>query len=244
MDNLRDIIAGLGYLPDSGWGWDNFGRTLEAYIGACNLGRVLEIGGGRSPLFSEEDVRRLGIEYTVNDIAQEELDLGPSHVSKVCFDISDRNLRVSDTYDLVFSRMVFEHLPDAGAAYRNLHRLLREDGLAVIFYPTLFSPPFVLNRILPEWVSSRLVGWLFRNRNHLQVPKLRAYYSRCYGKSSWMSRMLKEAGYSEWCIAPFYGHNYFEKVPVLRSIDRRLSQAAKAHGWQLLSSYAYCIARK
>lgn len=244
MSSPGDIVSGLGYTPDTAWGWYNFKRTIEALIVRYGFVKVLEVGGGRSPLFTADDVSRLGLQYTINDLEQRELELGPDYAAKACFDITGQNIPDETTYDLVFSQMVLEHVADSRAAYRNIFRLLRSGGISIAFYPTLYSPPFVINKLLPESISSPLVRFFFRGRNDAHVPKLPAYYSWCFGSSGRMSAMLRSLGYRDTLVFPFYGHDYFQGLPVLRTLDRWLSGIARARGWRLLSSYAYCIARK
>ena len=38
---------------------------------------------------------------------------------------------------------------------------------------------------------------------------------------------------------PYYGHGYFLKIPVLRELDRALTNFAYNRGLTLLGSYAY-----
>jgi SAM-dependent methyltransferase len=242
MGGLGNITIELGYTPDAAWAWHNFKRTIEALIVRHGFERVLEVGGGRSPLFTAEDVKKLGLQYTINDLNQRELDLGPDYAAKVCFDIAG-SVPGEATYDLVFSQMVLEHVVDARAAYRNILHLLGSGGISVVFYPTLYSPPFVINRLLPERVSSSLVRFFYKERRDGCVTTHPAYYSWCFG-SSRLSVMLRELGYRETVVLPFYGHEYFKGFPVLNILDRWLSQAARARDWRLLSSYAYCIALK
>src|ERR1700721_1406514 len=55
-----------------------------------------------------------------------------------------------ESYDLVFSKMLCEHLPDARTFHANCLRLLRPGARAVHFFPTLYTLPFVANRLIPE----------------------------------------------------------------------------------------------
>jgi 2-polyprenyl-3-methyl-5-hydroxy-6-metoxy-1,4-benzoquinol methylase len=50
----------------------------------------------------------------------------------------------------VFSKMLCEHLPDARTFHENCLRLLKPGGRAVHFFPTLYTLPFVANRLIPE----------------------------------------------------------------------------------------------
>lgn len=67
-----------------------------------------------------------GIEYVVNDISSEELELAPSWVKKTCFDIGtpDTTDEQKGRFGLVFSKTVLEHVRDTRQAYQNIYEML------------------------------------------------------------------------------------------------------------------------
>ena len=106
--------------------------------------RLLEVGGGRDPLFKADELKALGIEMTINDISQTELDVLPASYHKACFDVAGDISAVAhlrDSFDLAFSRMVFEHVADGQRAWSNLYQLLAPGGVALAFVPTLYALP-------------------------------------------------------------------------------------------------------
>jgi hypothetical protein len=56
--------------------------------------------------------------------------------------------------------------------------------------------------------------------------------------------MLHEIGYQRVEVRNFYGHFYYEKIPLLRSVHRAFSSLAARRDWHLLGSYAYITAFK
>ena len=56
--------------------------------------------------------------------------------------------------------------------------------------------------------------------------------------------MLTEIGYSRIEVRTFYGHFYYEKIPVLNAVHRWFSALAARRNWTALSSYAYIWAYK
>lgn len=180
--------------------------------------------------------------YTVNDISEEELSLLPEGYDKACFNVSGDADAFRDTYDVVFSRFLAEHVPDGKAMHRNVHNVLREGGVAFHLIPTLYTVPFVINKLLPE----KLTGFIlkqFAPRRAIN-PKFPAYYSACYGDPRRMQRMLGEIGYRHVEVRNFYGHFYYEKIPGLKQLHERFSALAARHDWSILSSYAYIRAVK
>lgn len=244
---LQAVFAQLEPGIRSEWAWDNYERTIEALAKAFHLKDLIEIGGGRDPLMTPERVRALGANYTINDISEEELRHAPAGFGKLCFDICSDPAAAgveAGTYDLAFSRMVFEHVRDGRAAWRNLSVLLRPGGVALAFVPTLYALPYVANLAVPEWLSSRIVKALYPHRTDHDDPKFPAYYSWCFSSERKMAPMLREAGFSESLIVPFYGHQYFEKLPIVREVDEALTRLAIRFDWRALTPYAYILARK
>jgi SAM-dependent methyltransferase len=226
------------------WAMDNYKSTLLAISSAYSCSSWLEIGGGRWPLFTEAEVRDLGITYTVNDISEAELQLCPKWADRVCFDIGGTEVPCRK-YDLVFSRMVMEHVRHADAAYRNVFALLRRGGITLNFHPTLYAPPFVLNYLLPTQWSQEILSALGRHVTDAQeqYPKFPARYQWCRSTRRIVER-IRAVGFDEVVIVPFYGHGYFQRIPVVGPIDRRFSLWAQKRDYRIFASYAYTIARR
>ena len=144
---------------------------------------VLEIGGGRSPMFNEGEIAHAKARYVINDISQKELSKAPDYCSKLCFDIASSDSDVikenAASCSVIFSKMVFEHVKDASQAYRNIHTLLEPGGICLNLHPILFSPPFVANYLFPESLSASLLKLIDDSRVETEIPKFPAYYNRC-----------------------------------------------------------------
>lgn len=252
FDNRREnsLAAVFSKLdPDirSQWAWDNYRAAVIALAREFGLSRLLEIGGGRDPLLAPEDAEALGLTYTINDISAEELRNAPGAFEKVCFDVSADLSRADvrqGSYDLAFSRMVFEHVKDAAAGWSNLNALLVPGGVAMAFVPTLYALPYIANLAIPEWLSQRIVKLLYPHRTDDGDPKFPAYYDWCYASERRVGPMLRDAGFREILVLPFFGHQYFERLPIIRELDDSLTRLAIRLDWRALAPYAYVLARK
>ena len=227
------------------WAWDHYIDTVRNLVRHFSTRSVIEIGGGRSPLFTREQLDALGVAFAINDISRRELDRAPSWLHKSCFDIAGPSVPASEegSYDLAVSKMVMEHVQDGEQTYRNIYRMLKPGGLFFNFHPVLYSPPFVINKLLPDALSRPMVNALFRNRNDNQIPKFPAHYSFCV-ISERTEEMLARVGFREVALVPIYGHRYFRAIPLLRHLDRALSNAALSRGWRRLASFCYALGRK
>ncbi|VUD72948.1 hypothetical protein MET9862_03557 [Methylobacterium symbioticum] len=246
-DTLPSIAGSDRIVRQTESAWTSLKPTLERVIGQIQAKSVLEIGAGRHPFFSMEEAQRLGFRLTINDIDAAELDYAPRGFDHLVLDVAqdvDRRLLDGHAFDLIFSRMVFEHVKDARKAWTNLHDLLAPGGVGFAFVPTLYSPPFVLNRLLPDDLTGRALRLMDRTRNDKEIPKFPAYYDACRASETRLRPFLKEIGFSEALVVPFYGTPYFPRIPVLRQVFRAFDMLCTRHDLRTFASYAYIIARK
>lgn len=249
---LSAPLRALGYDSRELWAWDFYAPSVFAFVEHCRTHgrhdggavRLLEIGGGRGPLVSPREAHEAGITYTVNDISERELALGPPDFSKAVFDVAGGvDQELFGRFDLIISRMVMEHVRDAPRAWANMAALLAPGGVALAFHPTLYAPPFLLNRIIPEAVTAPLLRLFFSDRHDGDFPKFPARYELCRADPELVEPALKAAGFREVLSAPFWGDRYFRRIPALREAEGALSDLAEARDWRFLASYAYTIGR-
>ena len=246
--SIDSFFAGLAPDWHSQWAWDHYETTILALAHQFGLRRVCEIGGGRDPLFTARQAAHNGIDLIVNDIDAGELALTPQGLETARFDIAG-DLSEPDVarggYDLMVSRMVFEHVHDVERAWTNIHALLAPGGVALAFFPTLWAPVFALNHVLPEKASRAIVHALFPNRrDDGGDPKFPAFYDWCRGNRSTLTPMLNRAGFTDVHIQRFWGHGYFDRMPGLKQLDHVFNAAAAKIGWELVTTYAFVVVRK
>jgi SAM-dependent methyltransferase len=235
--------------PDwhSDWAWENYERAVLALAREFGLKRLLEIGGGRDPAFAEA-ARANGLTLIVNDIDAGELARLPAGFETACFDVSGdlgRRPELVESFDFVASRMVFEHIHDVEAAWRNVHRILRPGGIGLAFFPTLYAWPFVLNWLLPNDLAKGIVERFYPARaSEGDNPVFPPVYDWCFGSQERMGRMLDPIGFSEAQVVPFWGHHYLDRVPVARQLDNAFNRLAARLDWRLFTTYAYVVVRK
>jgi SAM-dependent methyltransferase len=250
---LAGPLLRLGYDGRETWAWDNYRATALGFVQACRWDasqrggpvRVLEIGGGRGPLFTPEEAKANGFSLTVNDIDAHELSLAPDAFDKAQFDIAGALPAAWEgRFDLIISKMVLEHVRDAPLAWANMRALLAPGGVALGFHPTLFASPFVINWLMPERLTAALLRRVFPNRHQGDYPKFPARYELCRADAGTVETALRRAGFSQVLVAPFWGHRYYRHFPVLRDLVALVERIAEARDWRLLASYAYTMARR
>lgn len=246
--DIRKIVADLGYPSHWHWCWENYKPTVIELSRVRGLRRHLEIGAGRDPLFQPDEAAKLGLDITLNDISAHELSLAPSGYGKMECDIASPqapDILGRGKYDLVYCRMVMEHVPDVAAMWRNINAILAPGGVALAFFPTLYAVPYVLNSLMPERLSRFLLETIFPERKpEGDDPKFPAHYNYCFSREDKMIPMLRQAGFSDTVILPFWGYAYFWKFPGVKQIDAAFNRIAARRDWRAVSSFAYVIATK
>jgi SAM-dependent methyltransferase len=223
--------------------WQCHATTLRRLIEEHRARAVCEIGGGANPALPLSFARERGIDYTILDISPAELDKAPPGYRKVPADICSTELQLTEQFDFVFSKMLAEHVRSGRAFHRNVLHLLVPGGLAFHFFPTLYAPVFVVNRLLPENVSSAALR-AFAPREQTRHGKFPARYSWCRGPTARQRARLEGLGYEIVSYRGFFGHDYYRAIPMLRWLSRRATAYLCRHPWAQMTSFAFVLLRK
>ncbi len=195
--------------------WQGFTLFLTNLINENHISKVCDIGGGANPVFSEDYIKEKHLDYTLLDISEEELSKAPKDYNKVLADIASPDFVLTSQYDLVFSKMLAEHISNAEQFHKNVLSCLANNGLAVHFFPTLYTLPFLANYLFPEYIADILLN-KFAPRNKHQHNKFPAYYQWCRGPSRKQIQRFISLGYDVVEYRGFFGHSgYYNKVKVL-----------------------------
>jgi SAM-dependent methyltransferase len=227
-------------------GWHGAPAAIEAVINRFGSKDVLEIGAGAHPTLSVDRVRTLGVRYTTNDISQDELDKADPAYIRLCHDLSGEEppAPLCGSFDLVFSRMVNEHVSDGERYYRNIATMLRPGGISTHWFSTLYALPFLGNRLMPESLADRVLDVL-APRDRSNHGKFKAYYSWGRGPTRRMVKRLESVGFEVLEYTGYFGHTYYRRrMPVLDFIEGKKAQWLARHPHPLLTSYARVLLRK
>lgn len=237
----------VGYHPvDDFPGWDRAPDFLSGLVERHRPARLLELGSGANPTLDVSEARRLGVRYVTSDVDAGELSKAPPGIEALVLDAERGALppELLGTQDLVFSRMVNEHIRDGRSYHRNILKLLAPGGIAVHCYASLYALPFVVNATAPSWLSLQL--WrLVGPRDEHQHGKFRAYYSWCRGPSRRMIRRFEGLGYRVMEFHGYFGHNYYRlRLPFLQPLERIKSRLLLARPVGALTAYAVVVLQR
>src|SRR5580704_5603685 len=188
--SARQISWGLGGSSVTG-----FVPFLKKIIVDTGARQVCDVGGGAKPVLSLDEVADLNLDYTVLDASAEELDKAPGEYRKLLADVLERDRLPAARFDLVFSRMLAEHVVDPELFHTNIGHMLKPAGRAVHYFPTLYEPVFIANRVLPERVATAALLKLAPWRDAAGVAaKFPAYYRWCRGPTARQDRRFRSVG--------------------------------------------------
>lgn len=227
-------------------GWDRAPSLLKGLIQRYGARRILEVGSGANPTVEPDFIRQHGLVYVTSDTSAEELEKADPAYDRVVCDMSANEIGGATTgeFDLIFSRMVGEHIQDGRKFHENVHRLLRSGGISAHCFSTLWCLPFALNRILPEFLSDRLLR-VVAPRNRHQQGKFPAKYSWSRGPTPAMLRRFQAIGFDVLRYTGYFGHSYYRRVsPWLHEIEMRKARLLLRRPAPLLCSYATLVLRK
>ncbi len=227
------LIAELGTLMDQG------------------ARRFCDVGGGANPIVSTRKIKQLGLEYVLLDDSAGELEKAPEEYQTFQASILDppriaELLESRGSFDVVASRWTAEHMPDGRAFHEQVFAMLKHGGAAVHLFPTLYSPPFLVNHLLPDAASSRLLesSGAGGRASGGQHPKFPTYYSWCRGPSRSQIARLQSVGFTVESYTGFFGHGYYRRVKPVDSLHRLLTTQLLAHPVAALTSFALVVLRR
>lgn len=223
--------------------WAGHAAAVSALIERHGSRAVCEIGGGANPTLSPSFLRRHGIDCTILDISAAELEKAPPGYRKVVADICGPELPPAGGFDFVFSKMLAEHVASGHAFHRNVFGLLAPGGLAFHFFPTLYAPAFVANRLLPEQAAGALLR-AFAPRDEHRHGKFPARYSWCRGPTRTQLARLAALGYEIVSYRGFFGHDYYRRIPGLRWASAHAAAYLCRHPRPSMTSFAVVLLRK
>ena len=166
--------------------------------------RILDLGSGRTPALGAGS-RPPGCHYVGLDISLSELRKAPAGSYDEMFqaDVIARNPALENSFDLVLSFQVLEHVKPLEAAFENMIAYLKPGGRLVAQMSGTFSLFGLINQVLPQ----ALAVWVLRKATRRSPESIfPAHYHHCW--ASKLERMVSSCSERE--VRPLYlGADYF-----------------------------------
>jgi ubiquinone/menaquinone biosynthesis C-methylase UbiE len=171
--------------------------------------KVLDFGCGvHSEAFSEfkDKIHLVGVDF------DNRAESANPYISEFKQADLNRNLPFdSNSFDVVYSRFVIEHLAKPERAYEEIFRVLKLGGNLILITPNLYNKIIFLSWLLPDFLHTVLKMFFVGVKETDVFPTL--YHSN---RASKIQRQLKSAGFSEIKITKAGGmQEYFMRSKVL-----------------------------
>ncbi|OBF30313.1 transposase [Mycobacterium sp. ACS1612] len=224
--------------------WNGYEDLLVDLAKREGAKSVAELGGGANPIVADSNWDFLQ-QRVVVDISAQELAKGEGVVETRVADLCQPINGGHNSYDMVFSKMLVEHLPDPVAFHENCFKLLRPGGLSVHFFPTLHSLPILVNHLIPEKQAHALVRFFQPSRiADPKQQKFPAYYRWCLGPSERTAKRYESAGFEVERINATFGHGYYRRIPPLHGLEQLKMKMLHRHPVPYMASFMVVILRK
>lgn len=223
--------------------WKNREKILHELSRLQGVKNICDIGGGANPALDLSFINQNQLNYTLLDISSEELKKTSSSYKKICADISDQKFQIDKQFDLVFSMMVAEHIKDPKYFHTNVYNMLSPQGIAIHFFPTLYAPPFVVNKYVTNRISDILLD-IFLPRNRYQHEKFSAYYHWCFGPTKNNFLHFESVGYHIVKYVGYFGHSYYCRVPIMDKLQKHFTKLLLTRPNPNFTSYACVLLSK
>lgn len=209
---------------------EQFDQEMEA---ALRPGmRILDLGSGRTPALGV-DSRPPGCHYVGLDISLSELQKAPAGSYDEMFeaDAIARNPALENSFDLVLSFQVLEHVKPLEAAFENMIAYLKPGGRLVAQMSGTFSLFGLINQVLPQ----ALAVWVLRKATRRSPESIfPAHYHHCW--ASKLERMVSSCSERE--VRPLYlGADYFTFFGPLARLYLAYENRAMRGGHRNLASH-------
>jgi SAM-dependent methyltransferase len=146
----------------------------------------------------------------------------------------------SESFDMVITRHVVEHLEDPLQVFREFHRVLRPGGTLVVLTPNKYDYVSLFAAMTPHWVHAKLVSRIFRVPEHDVFPTLY--------RANTLSRLPKSLGSAGLVIREIRTLSHYPAYlmfsPVLFRVGMWYERLTSLEMFRALRGTLLCISEK
>jgi 2-polyprenyl-3-methyl-5-hydroxy-6-metoxy-1,4-benzoquinol methylase len=193
-----------------------------------------------------EFIKSEELTYVTSDISEVELEKADPIFKRLVLDLSQKEIdpMLSESFDCVFSRMVNEHIRNGQQYHENIYKILKPGGISVHIFSSLWSLPFIANRMMPEFLGNILLNYFSAGRDNPKHGKFKAYYSWSRGPARSMIERFRSLGFDVLNYTGYFGHYYYHRWSAISRVERIKSNYLLKHPVPQLCCYATVILRK
>lgn len=224
--------------------WSDFENHVINLLTSLSVKTVGEIGAGANPLLTNELVEQKRVVYDVIDISVEELGKAAAYYNKMEMDFAQKDLRIIEQYDFLFAQMTLEHIADPATFYKNVYQALKPEGHAFFFFACDTMLPTRINKLLPEFISDKVLKKIQPFRKDEKHGKFKAHYKWCKGPTQKNIRRIESSGLTIVSYTGYFGHSYYQRIPFLNTLEKLKTNWLFQHPVPALCSYSHVLLQK
>jgi SAM-dependent methyltransferase len=155
--------------------WDTYAKKAAALASDVEPAKIVDIGAGRTTPYAK-NLSGGSRELIGIDLLKDDLDANHLLTHRIVHNVMNDGLpSAAHNAGLITSRMVLEHLSDLERFAQETHDALAPGGWTIHLFAGRYSLFAILNRLLPESISRRV---LFALRpESVEVGGFRTYYN-------------------------------------------------------------------
>lgn len=181
-------------------------RFIEIARASVPSGVVIaDVGGGKSPLFSPEEVAAKRLSVIGIDIDGNELAAAPHGAYAKTAQVDITSYKGDASADVVLVQSLLEHVANNSKGIKGIASICKPGGQIFTFCPNRRAWFAILNRLLPEGAKRYLLHSIYpHTRRNQGFP---AYYDRCTPAE--MTWLMEREGLKVVQVLPFFVSSYF-----------------------------------
>lgn len=172
-------------------------RRIDAFLSQKTYSRILEVGGIDRPMLTKAPGRvfdGLDIEHSPR------MDEIYDHIF-----IKSIESPLVETYDLIYSMTVLEHVEDNSKSIASIYGALATGGLTIHYIPSKAHPYSVILQMVGPLLGKKLVQTFYPESKGLSGYK--TFFNKCSPNE--MQRLFEANKFIDVEIIPFYRVSYF-----------------------------------
>lgn len=209
-------------------------QHLDEVVEAIQPHELLDVGSANRPML-ERDVNR---------------NLTGLDIEKLtgCDELYDRFLTQSievplaQSYDLIYSNAVLEHVPNNKAAAQTMYDALKPGGMVVHYLPCKNHPYALILRVVGDKLQKKIIAKL-RPWTDQSITGYPTYFDHC--SPGQMARLLRRTGFTNVTVIPLFRANtYFKFFFPLYVLVTAFENLCRTLNWQFFCSGMIISAEK
>lgn len=216
-------------------------ETVAKYMNTKPHQLIADVGGGNSCPFAKYKNSKLNTKIIAIDKSRETTKYNHDVDEKKVADITRSLPFAKNGVDIITSRWVLEHLEDTEKFIFLSQKYLKRGGFMIHLFACRFAPFSLLNQILPQGTSSKLL--YFFNPKIKDTVGMPSFYHKCYYSA--IRSIFEKYGLQIVEIKfSFYQSQYYDFFLPLFLISSFYEILIQTVGAKNMCAYILVIARK